>query len=85
MINLQFLMDDAKCFATVRDMRWPSGVMCPHCHSPEITKQGRDDTLLCEIEPQSSVDPEAPSQESNMNDLPLFGLPVLSWRAERRH
>ena len=44
MINLQSLMDDAKCFATVRDMRWPSGVMCPHCHRPEITKQGRDDT-----------------------------------------
>src|SRR5688572_8757242 len=44
MINLQSLMDDAKCFATVRDMRWPDGVMCPHCESPEITKQGRDET-----------------------------------------
>ena len=44
MINLQSLMDDAKCFATVRAMRWPDGVMCPHCESPEITKQGRDET-----------------------------------------
>ena len=44
MINLQSLMDDAKCFATVRDMRWPDGVRCPDCDSPEITKQGRDDT-----------------------------------------
>ncbi len=44
MINLQSLMDDAKCFATVRDMRWPDGVRCPDCESPEITKQGRDDT-----------------------------------------
>ena len=44
MINMQSLMDDAKCFATVRDMRWPDGVRCPHCDSPEITKQGRDDT-----------------------------------------
>jgi len=44
MINLQSLMDDAKCFATVRDMRWPGGVQCPHCESPEITKQGHDDT-----------------------------------------
>jgi transposase-like protein len=44
MINLQSLMDDAKCFATVRDMRWPNGVTCPHCESPEITKQGHDDT-----------------------------------------
>ena len=44
MINLQSLMDDAKCFATVRDMRWPDGVICPHGESPEITKQGRDET-----------------------------------------
>jgi len=39
-------MDDAKCYATVRDMRWPDGVQCPHCDSPEITKQGHDDTQL---------------------------------------
>ena len=44
MINLQSLMDDAKCFATVRDMRWPDGVRCPDGDSPEITKQGRDET-----------------------------------------
>jgi transposase-like protein len=44
MINLQSLMDDAKCFATVRDMRWPDGARCPDCDSPEITKQGRDET-----------------------------------------
>ena len=42
MINLQSLMDDATCFATVRDMRWP--VRCPDGDSPEIAKQGRDDT-----------------------------------------
>jgi transposase-like protein len=44
MINMQSLMDNAKCFATVRDMRWPDGVRCPDCDSPEITQQGRDDT-----------------------------------------
>ena len=44
MINMQSLMDDVKCFATVRDLRWPDGVRCPHCDSPEITKQGRDET-----------------------------------------
>ncbi len=44
MIHMQSLMDDAKCFATVRAMRWPDGVKCPHCESPEITKQGHDDT-----------------------------------------
>ena len=55
MINLQSLMGDAKCFATVRAMRWPDGVRCPDCDSPEITKQGRDDTqperqrYLCKV------------------------------------
>jgi len=44
MIRIQSLIDDAKCFATVRELRWPKGVQCPHCNSPEITKQGRDDT-----------------------------------------
>ena len=44
MINMQSLMDAAKCFATVRDRRWPDGVTCPHGASPEITKQGGDDT-----------------------------------------
>jgi transposase-like protein len=44
MINMQSLMDDTKCFATVREMRWPDGVTCPHGESPEITQQGRDDT-----------------------------------------
>ena len=35
------LIDDARCFETVRAMRWPQGVTCPHCHSPQITKRGR--------------------------------------------
>ena len=44
MIHIQSLIDDAKCFETVRTLRWPDGVFCPHCNSSEITKQGRDDT-----------------------------------------
>ncbi len=44
MIHIQSLIDDAKCFATVRDMRWPDGVQCPACGSPDIIKQGRDET-----------------------------------------
>src|SRR5512144_926722 len=42
MINLQSLMDDAKCYETVRALRWPEGVCCPHCASRQVTKQGRD-------------------------------------------
>src|SRR5512135_2328377 len=44
MINLPNLIDDAKCFQTVRELRWPEGVTCPHCSSPEVVKDGKDDT-----------------------------------------
>ena len=44
MIHIQSLIDDAKCFETVRDLRWPNSVHCPTCDSSEVTKQGRDDT-----------------------------------------
>jgi transposase-like protein len=44
MIPIQSLIDAAKCFETVRTLRWPDGVSCPHCDSFDITKQGRDDT-----------------------------------------
>ena len=43
-VNLQALLDDAKCFETVRMTRWPDGVRCPECDSAEVTKDGRDDT-----------------------------------------
>jgi transposase-like protein len=44
MLNLQNLIDDAKCYQTVRELRWPEGVCCPHCTSTRITKQGRGKT-----------------------------------------
>ena len=44
MVNIQDLFDDAKCFQTVRDMRWPDGVACPFCNSASVVKNGRDDT-----------------------------------------
>jgi len=46
MLNIQRLIDDAKCFEVVRDLRWPNGVViCPHCGATEhITKRGFDDT-----------------------------------------
>ena len=44
LLNIQSLIDDAKCFQTVRDLRWPNGVSCPHCSSPVVTKQGYDET-----------------------------------------
>ena len=44
MIPIQSLIDDATCFATVRTLRWPDGVSCPHGDRFDMTKQGRDDT-----------------------------------------
>lgn len=44
MIYIQSLIDDTKCFETVRTLRWPDGVSCPHCDSFDIPKQGHDDT-----------------------------------------
>ena len=43
MVNLQFLVDDAKCFDTVRRLRWPEGVRCPRCESDQVARHGHDD------------------------------------------
>jgi transposase-like protein len=43
MVNLRDLIDDAKCYETVRALRWPEGVTCPHCDGAEVIKDGRDD------------------------------------------
>jgi transposase-like protein len=44
LINLSRLMDDAKCFAFVRQHRWPEGVRCPACDSSSVIRDGCDDT-----------------------------------------
>ena len=46
MVNIRDLIDDAKCFQTIRDMRWPDRVICPRCSSEAVIKDGRDDTQL---------------------------------------
>ena len=43
-LTLQTLISDEQCFQTVRDLRWPSGVRCPHCGSDEVIKRGTDET-----------------------------------------
>jgi len=47
LVNLSGLMDDAKCFAFVRQHRWPDGVRCPGCGSPAVVRDGCDDTQPC--------------------------------------
>ena len=44
MINLQNLLDDIKGYETVRQLRWPDGVRCPHRGAAKLTRQGWDTT-----------------------------------------
>ena len=44
LVNLAALIDDAKCFALVRQQRWPDGVRCPGCGSARVIRHGRDET-----------------------------------------
>ena len=41
------LIDDAKCYEMVRELRWPQGVRCPHCESGQVVKNGHDTTEVC--------------------------------------
>ena len=47
LVNLSGLMDDAKCFAFVRQHRWPEGVRWPGCDSSAVVRDGCDDTQPC--------------------------------------
>ena len=42
--TLSALLDDAKCFALVRQHRWPDGVRCQACASSAVIRDGCDDT-----------------------------------------
>ena len=44
LVNLSGLMDDAKCFALVRQHRWPEGVRCPACDSSSVIRDECDNT-----------------------------------------
>ncbi len=40
-VNIQQLIDDAKCYQTVRDLRWPSGIItCTRYDSKNTTRHG---------------------------------------------
>lgn len=43
-VNIQGLIDNAKCYQMVRRLRWPEGVECPHCHANQVVKNGTDET-----------------------------------------
>ena len=41
MFNIQDLIEDEKCYAEVRKIRWPEGIRCPKCNSEQVTKRGK--------------------------------------------
>ena len=41
LVNIQTLIDDAKCYEVVRQLRWPAGIQCPACGAADILKRGR--------------------------------------------
>jgi transposase-like protein len=46
LVNHSALIDGAKCFALVRQHRWPEGVRCPACGGVSVVRDGRDDSQV---------------------------------------
>jgi len=44
LINLPTLIDEQKCYETVRQLRWSEGVTCSKCDSKHVVKRGFDET-----------------------------------------
>lgn len=43
-MKLYDLLDNAKCYERIRELRWPDGIICPRCKSDDITRQGKDES-----------------------------------------
>jgi transposase-like protein len=43
-VNIKKLIDAGQCYQTVRQVRWPDGIVCPSCASQHVIKRGVDDT-----------------------------------------
>ena len=43
LLNIRQIVDDAKCYQKVRDMRWPNEICCPRCSSSNNIRHGKDD------------------------------------------
>ena len=39
-VNIKNLIDEVQCYQTVRELRWPDGVVCPSCESKYAIKRG---------------------------------------------
>jgi transposase-like protein len=43
LIKLTNLLDEAKCYEVIRQLRWPEGVICLHCRGTGVVRNGHDD------------------------------------------
>jgi transposase-like protein len=43
LITLTTLLDEAKCYEVIRQLRWPDGVVCLHCRGGGVVRNGHDD------------------------------------------
>src|SRR3954467_9117584 len=43
LIKLTTLLDEAKCYEVIRQLRWPEGVVCLHCRDRAVVRNGHDD------------------------------------------
>jgi transposase-like protein len=43
-VNIKNLIDEVQCYQTVRELRWPDGIICSPCQSKEAIKRGFDDS-----------------------------------------
>ena len=43
-VNIKNLINDVQCYQTVRELRWPDGVVSPSCESQHVIQRGFDDT-----------------------------------------
>lgn len=48
-ITIKQLVSEAQCYATIRQLRWAGGVICPHCDSGDTIRRGFDNPQrLCQ-------------------------------------
>ena len=80
LLNIQSLIDDTKCFETVRNLRWPDGVRCPHCDAAQVTKKGRDEHQTAR---QRYECPSCPRRFDDLTDTIFAGhhQPLRTWIA----
>ena len=44
LVQIKNLIDDKKCYESVRELRWSESIKCPHCKFDNVIKQGFDET-----------------------------------------